>query len=110
MGAIETMKTISTLAKKGMSIELQEEIIKLREEVIELKEENLQLKYDNIELKKQIGEMSQGELCPKCKRGVFELVDSKPHPTFGIHGCQERTYKCSLCDFSEKHLYDPNKA
>ena len=39
MAIIETSKIIADLAKRGMTIELREEIIKLREEAVELQED-----------------------------------------------------------------------
>lgn len=110
MDIIETMKTITDLAKKGMTIELQEKIIELREEVVSLKEENVQLRSDNLELKRKVDELSEGEKCPKCRAVGWGVVDSKPHPAFGEMGCIERTYKCTACGFSEKHMFDPTKS
>ena len=48
---IDTVKTINELAKKGMTIELQETIMQLREQALELQEENYRLKKENGELK-----------------------------------------------------------
>ena len=101
MNIMETMKSITDLAKKGMTVELQEKIMELREAVIALKEENLRLRSDNMELKQQVVELSKGELCPKCRRSSWNLVDSIPHPQFGTLGVIQRTYKCSDCGFSE---------
>jgi len=53
MAIIDTSKIIVELAKKGMTIELQEKIMQLREEALELQEENLKLKRENIVLKKK---------------------------------------------------------
>jgi regulator of replication initiation timing len=50
---IETTKVVVELAKKGVTIELQEKIVQLREEALELQEENLKLKTENIALKKK---------------------------------------------------------
>ncbi len=50
---IDTTKTVYDLAKKGMSIELQQKIMQLREEALELQEENLKLKTENLKLKKK---------------------------------------------------------
>lgn len=102
MGAIETMATITELAKKGLTVELREKIMELREDVIALREENVELKSDNLELKQQIEEFSKGEPCPKCRKATWQLIDSKPHPMLGAAGAIERTYECSECGFSEK--------
>lgn len=110
MNIMETMKVITELAQKLKNIELQEKIMELREEVINLKEENIQLRAENSELKSQIDEYSNGESCPRCRKRSWVFIDSKPHPTFGDLGCLERTYKCSACGFSEKHMHDPSEA
>lgn len=106
---METMKTITELAKKGMTVELQEKIVELREEVIGLKEENIQLKEENLALKQEIEGYTQGEQCPKCRKASWELVDSIPHPVMGDVGIIERTYKCSECGFSEKKIHTPDR-
>ena len=54
MAILDTAKTIAELAKKGMSVELQEKIMELREEVIALKEENIQLRNENLQLKQNL--------------------------------------------------------
>lgn len=108
MGAIETMKTITELAQKGMTIELQEKIVKLREEVVGLKEENIRLREENVALKQEIERYTKGDICPKCGKAAWKLESSKPHPRLGRLGVIERTYKCSECGFSEKHTLTPN--
>lgn len=110
MNIMETMKTITELAQKGLTIELQEKIMELREQVISLKEENIQLRDDKLSLQQEMALLTKGERCPKCRKGTWEFIDSKPHPTFGELGGLERTYKCSACGFSEKYLYNPSKA
>jgi len=50
---INTSKVVYELAKKGMTVELQEKIMQLREEALELQEENLTLKKENLQLKEK---------------------------------------------------------
>lgn len=100
MNIMETMKAITELAKKGMTVELQEKIVELREEVVRLKEEN-------IILKQKVEEYSKGDRCPKCRKHKWKLEYSRPHPQFGEVGGIERTYKCSECGFSEKYIVTP---
>jgi len=109
MSVMDTMKTITDLAKKGMTVGLQEKIMQLREEVIALKEENMRLRSENATLKLTVDRSYTGEQCPKCKKGNWEFVSSRPHPIFGPLGSLERTYKCSACGFSETHIFDPDK-
>jgi len=100
MGAIETAKIIAELAKKGMTVELQEKIMELREEVMALKEENVQLRNVNLELEQQIENYSKGEKCPKCLRPGWKIESSKPNENgFGDLGAIDRTYKCTECGF-----------
>ena len=54
MSLIETTKTVYDLAKKGATVELQEQVMQLREEALELQEENLELRKENLNLKKKI--------------------------------------------------------
>ena len=103
MNVMETMKAITELAKKGMTVELQEKIVELREEVVGLKEENIQLREENIILKQKVEVYLKGDLCPKCRKPGWKIESSKPHPQFGEVGGIERTYKCSECGFSEKY-------
>jgi hypothetical protein len=51
---VDTAKTVYDLAKKGITVELQEKVMQLREEALELQEENLSLKKENLKLKEQI--------------------------------------------------------
>jgi hypothetical protein len=53
MSITDTAKRAYDLAKKGMTVEFQEEIMELREEALELQEENLRLKQENRELKEE---------------------------------------------------------
>jgi len=51
---IDTAKIVYDLAKKGMSIDLQEKLMQLREEALKLQEENLNLKNENLKMKEKI--------------------------------------------------------
>ena len=76
MAIIDTSKIIVELAKKGMTVELQEKIMQLREEALELQAENLRLKTENLELKKK--EELQEKI--EFKRNVYYREgDEVPH-------------------------------
>ena len=62
--------------------------------------------YENGKMKEKFQELVsvEGELCPKCKNRTFELISSKPHPTFGEIGYRERQYKCLGCGFAESTI------
>lgn len=64
---------------------------------------------ENIKLTEKIRELEnvEGEPCPRCHKRGWQLQDSKPDPHFGRLGGIRRTYKCSLCGFSEEKLVTP---
>ena len=104
---ISDIKEIFEFLKKGATVEAQQKIVELRETVISLQEENINLKRENLALKQQIEVLEKGERCPMCRKPTWNLIKSKPHPTFGDMGTLERTYKCSECGHSENHIFDP---
>ena len=106
MAIIDTSKTIVELAKKGMTIELQEKIKQLREEALELQEENLKLKTDNIKLKKKeelqekvkfkrkvyYREADEIPFCPYCyekRQLLIHLQLKNENEGEQFHRCQE---------------------
>ncbi len=54
MSLVDTAKTAYDLAKKGLTVELQEKVMQLREEAMTLQEENLRLRNENLELKRRV--------------------------------------------------------
>ena len=91
MSIIDTAKDAYDLAKKGMTIELQEELLKMREEALALQEENLELrkKVQQLEQKQDLsekvkwekphywiedGDKRDGPYCQKCYDGHKKLV------------------------------------
>ncbi len=108
MAIIETAKTIAELAKKGMTVELQEKIMELRVEAMDMKEEIIQLRDENSQLRQDLEEYSKGAKCPKCLRPAWKVESSKPSKTgLGRLGVIDRTYKCSDCGFTETHTETP---
>jgi regulator of replication initiation timing len=100
----EAFGIILELLKKGATLEAQQKIIELKETVISLQEENFRLRGENLSLRQQLELSEKGERCPKCRKGTWNLVESKPHPLFGLAGGLERTYKCSECGFTENQV------
>jgi hypothetical protein len=89
MGIEKTASKILELSKKGLTIDLQEEIMKLREEAIELQNENLKLKEKNYKLKKLLKQKEElrfdgnfywkkstndGPFCQNCFDGKDRMV------------------------------------
>jgi hypothetical protein len=54
MSVVDAARMAIDLAKRGMTIELQEQLRQLRKEALELEEENLCLKKENRKLKERI--------------------------------------------------------
>ncbi len=109
---IKTAKTVYDLAKKGMTIELQEKSMELREEALELQEENLSLRKENIELKKKeelqekvkfkrkvyYREGDEVPYCPYCyekHKLLMHLTGPKQEAGGELYSCQEcrRVYR-----------------
>lgn len=64
---------------------------------------------ENRQLKRRIEDarLAKGQPCPKCHERTWELVDSGPNKHLGDLGVIQRTYKCSLCGFSEATVVTP---
>ena len=107
--AIPNIKDIFELVKKGATIEAQQMIMELKENIISLQEENLKLKEEKIALRQQLELSQSGERCPRCKKGNWNLIESAPNAIFGKMGVLNRTYKCSICDYTETHQFNSFK-
>jgi hypothetical protein len=88
---------------KNLVADLTLELAKIKTQLAEFMEENTRLKSKINDL-----ENNGGEKCPKCLRRGWGLESSHPDPTFGELGAIRRTYKCSLCGFSENKLITPS--
>ena len=109
MSLLETAKDAYDLAKKGMTIELQEKIMELREEALSVQEENLQLRKRVIELEHKITIDSAMEFkkpfyiksgdehpfCPVCWE-----KDKSPIHLKGPAGDPE-WYQCPVCKWQQ---------
>ena len=99
MAILDTAKTVAELAKKGMTVELQEKIMELRD---------TQLRNVNLQLRQDLEGYSKGAQCPKCLKPAWKVESSKPSKTgLGRLGVIDRTYKCSECGFTETHTETP---
>jgi hypothetical protein len=92
--AVELIGRIATLAKQGVTMELQERIMDLREAVLNVKEELLKLREENVELKRAVQESRylvfeegvywlqdeddenelEGPYCQKCRDTAQQMV------------------------------------
>jgi len=105
---VNTAKIVYDLAKKGLTIELQEKVMQLREQALELQEENLKLKKENGELKEKIELQEKVQfkrkvyfrdgddvpLCPKCFDSSKLLVHIHERGRKG----PQKIYQCPQCE------------
>jgi hypothetical protein len=100
IGLLSRLKAISDNIRNAefsnLLAELNIDLSRARVECAALAEENANLKRRIREL-----EAVEGERCPKCRQYGWRLEDSKPDPPFAGLGVVRRTYRCSLCGFSD---------
>ncbi len=96
MSFLDTAKDAYDLAKKGMTIELQEKIMELREGALELQEENIQLRKRVIDLEQKIATDAAMEF-----RKPFYVKSGDAHPFCPV--CWEK-------DKASIHLKGPDGA
>lgn len=117
MSIIDTAKDVYDLARKGATLELQEQLIKMREEALLLQEENLALKTRINELEKAqaINESlsfdgavywktlpdsaKEGPYCPHCYDVEACLVRLHSH-SYVFEGGRNHSWLCKACDNS----------
>lgn len=111
MAFLETAKDAYELAKKGMSIELQEKIMELREQAVALQEDNVQLRKRVLELEAQAeikeelefrrgmyfrskNGTEDGPFCPRCYDDKNKVIRLHPlrDPQMDV------THHCRACD------------
>lgn len=73
MDVLDTVKKVADLAKKGLTVELQEKIMELREEVLAIKEEVVSLRQENQALKDACPENKEKPIGTKW--GCYQFVD-----------------------------------
>lgn len=106
LSLVSRLRTISATIRdaefKNLLADLNIELADVKMKLAEVVDENAKLKQKVREL-----ERAEGDPCPKCHKRTWELIDSRPDPTFGDLGGIRRKYKCSACDFSEETLVPP---
>jgi hypothetical protein len=77
-------------------------------ELAEVKIKMAGLMNENLELQNKIKELEnvEGDPCPRCRKRGWQIESTKKHPLFGDVGVKLRTYKCTVCGFSEEKLID----
>lgn len=118
MAFLDTAKDAYDLAKKGMTIELQEKMMELREQAIALQEENIKLRKKVLELEAEAEVKEQlefrggmyfrqkegqedGPFCPRCydERAKLIRLQALRDPQTDV------THLCCACDvyFGHQH-------
>jgi len=107
--AIDIAKRLRAVNENVKNAEFANLIADLNMEFAELKLKMAGVVEENVNLKARIRELenTEAEPCPKCRKGTWELENSRPHPTFGDSGVFLRSYKCSECGFKEQKLITP---
>jgi len=118
MSIIDTAKDVYELAKKGATLELQEELLKMREEALALQEDNLNLKQRISELESQSnlkedfefdGSLywktlddgnSEGPFCQRCYDTEKKLVRLQDASYTDMDGSRVKMWTCRACKAS----------
>jgi len=107
--AITTAKKLKELADKVRDSEFKSLLADLSLELAEVKTQLAGVMNENTQLKTKVRELesAEGDPCPKCRKRGWHVESSEPDRQFGPLGGIRRTYKCSLCGFSESQLITP---
>ena len=115
MSLLDTIKDTLELAKKGITIDLQERLMKLREEALALQDENLALKVRVSDLEAQMAESSslsfdgvvywkarqeadrEGPYCQRCHDADKKLIRLQSSPRYDLAREVGVTWHCKAC-------------
>lgn len=65
-------------------------------------------------LERRLEEAENGEVCPKCRTGRMQLIETRNHTQQGLHlyGVEVWKFQCDNdhCEFDQKRLHDPHGA
>src|SRR5438552_17819883 len=107
MSIIDTAKDVYALAAKGLTIDLQEKLMKLREQALALQEENLSLRSEVLSLRQKLEQkaeldfdglvykdLNQEAFCPTChdKDGKLIRVHQNEDPRI------QAKWICRVCE------------
>jgi len=109
--AISLVTRLKTISDNIRNAEMKNLLADLSLELAEAKMKIAGLMNENLELKNRIKELEsvEGDPCPKCHKRGWHLDKSEKHPqrTLGKVGFLLRTYKCSICGFTEEEMIKP---
>jgi hypothetical protein len=110
LGLLTQLKQISGNIRDA---EFKNLLADLSLELAEVKMKMAGLMNENLELQNRIKELEsvEGDPCPKCRKRGWQIEKSEKHPqrTLAKVGFLLRTYKCSLCGFSEERMISPKE-
>lgn len=106
--AISLASRLREISKNIEDAEFRNLLADLNLELADAKLKMAVLISENAEIKEKLDALTSatGESCPKCNNRTFQIVSTRPHPTFGAMGVKEREYKCSGCGFEESKLIE----
>lgn len=102
--AIAIVKKLKEVSDKIKNAELMNLLADLNLHLAEIKMQLAEVTTENVGLRASVRalESVDGDPCPKCHKRGWNIEKSAPHPVFHDVGGIERTYKCSVCSFTEK--------
>lgn len=95
-------ENIKSAEFKNLLADLSLQLSDVKLKLADVLEENTKLKSEVAALKNV-----DGDPCPKCRKRGWQLESSKRDSIFGDLGGMRKTFKCSLCGYSEERLETP---
>ena len=79
---------------------------------VALSEAKLELNKKDAEtrsLSDELRELKEGAICPKCRKGNLEIIESHPLATgaLGRFGVEEQMHGCDKCEYKTVKIHDP---
>ncbi|HLG15399.1 MAG TPA: hypothetical protein VJH03_12985 [Blastocatellia bacterium] len=107
--AISLVSRLKKISENIKDAELKNLLADLSLELAEAKMRMANLLDENANLHNKIRELesAEGEPCPKCRKRTWEIEKTRKDGDFGDIGVIWRTYKCSLCGFTEEQMIKP---
>lgn len=108
-GVAATAKQAAAAGEKLKHAELKNLLADLNMQLADVKIELASVMQENSDLKTKIRELeaAEGDPCPHCRNRGWHVEKSERDRMSGEVGGIRRTYKCSLCGFSESRLEFP---
>jgi len=104
--AISPTKRLREISENIKEAEFKNILADLSIELAEAKMKVADLISENADLKRKLAEIetAPSDACPSCRKYAYVVVKSEPDKTFGDLGGLRRTYKCSVCGFTEEKI------